>query len=204
MTGFYVVLSQDNVTVATGYSPAQFTVNDGQTYAVEVDDYSSYYFQYWADTGSVNVNRTFTTASNLSLTAVMCDGPPGTCADPTPADGITVFAHRIPASYWAPCFATACSAGTGPGATMFFELIDSSGNVVQTAYADERGYTFTGLTPGATYHVQADNCNLCHGSTHDVVFQYWGNDTSTANPIAATVGTNLDAWFSCTNGCSGG
>ena len=203
-TGFYVVLSQNNVTVATGYSPAQFTVNDGQTYVVGVDDYSPYYFQYWQDTGSVNSNSTLATSSNLSLTAVMCDGPPGTCTDPTPADGITVYAHRISASYWAPCFATACSAGTGPGATMFFELLDSSGNVVQTGYANEQGYTFTGLTPGASYYVYAEDCDLCHGSTHDVVFDYWGDDTSTTNPIAATVGTSLDAWFSCTNGCSGG
>ena len=203
MTGFYTVLYQNGAGIASGYTPATFTLNDGQTYSVQVDGYGSYYFQFWAGSGSVNGNETVVPNGDLSMTAVLCNGPPGTCADATPVNGITVYAHRIPASYWAPCFATACSAGTGPGATMFFQLYDSSGNLLQSAYADEAGYTFTGLTPGVTYYVWADNCNLCHGSTHDVVFQYWGAHTSTANPIAATVGSNLDAWYSCTNGCSG-
>ncbi len=133
----------------------------------------------------------------------MCDGPPGTCPNPTP-DGITVYANRIPASYWAPCFALACSAGTGPDASMYFALYDSSGNQIQGGYASEQGYTFTGLNPNTIYYVLPENCNVCHGSTHDVVFQYWGDNSSTTTPIAATVGTNLEAWFSCTNNCSGG
>jgi len=118
--------------------------------------------------------------------------------------GITVYAHRIPASYWDPCFATECSAGTGPGASMYFELWDSSGNFVQSGYADENGYTFSGLNAGTTYNVYPADCGGCHGSTHDVVFQYWGDDHSTVRPRAATVGASLDAWYSCTNGCGGG
>ncbi len=208
ITGFYTVLYQNDSSgnaevVATGYTPAQFTLENGATYWVQVSDYGSYYFQYWSDTGSVNANRTLTGSASLSLTAVMCDGPPGTCADPTPANGITVYAHRIPASYWDPCFATACSAGTGPGATMFFDLTDSSGNVLQTAYADEGGHTFTGLTPGVTYYVYPEDCDMCHGSLHDVVFDHWGGG-STVRPLAATVGSSLDAWYSCTNQCAGG
>lgn len=202
LTGFYAVLSHDGATVATGYTPVSFKVDDGQAYAVEVEGYGGYYFQYWANTGSVDPSMTLTAGGDLSVTAVMCDGPPGTCPDATPVDGISVYAHRIPASYWAPCFATSCSAGKGPGASMFFQLYDSSGNLLQSAYADEGGYTFTGLTPGATYYVLADNCDLCHGSVHDVVFRYWGNDSSTANPMAASVGADLDAWFSCTNECA--
>jgi hypothetical protein len=202
ITGFYTVLYQNGTIVSTGYSPAQFTVSNGQVYTVEVDGYGSYYFQYWLDTASVNIDRNVTTSANLSITAVMCNGPPGTCPDPIPKYGITVYAHRIPASYWDPCFATACSAGTGPGAAMYFELYDSSGTLIQTGYANEQGYTFSGLNPNATYYVYPDDCNLCHGSTHNVVFQYWGANSSTARPIAATVGTSLDAWYSCTNGCN--
>jgi hypothetical protein len=115
--------------------------------------------------------------------------------------GITVSANRIQASYWDPCFATTCSAGTGPGTTMYFVLYDSSGNVVQTGFADEHGYTFSGLNPSATYYVYPDDCNACHGSMHDVVFQRWG-DGGTVRPIAATVGSSLDAWYSCTNNCA--
>jgi len=119
-----------------------------------------------------------------------------------PPAGITVYASRIPANYWAPCFATACSAGTGPGAKMYMSLYDSGGNFIQFGYADEQGYTFTGLTPGATYYVYADDCNMCHGSLHNVVFQYWA-DGSTTRPRAVTVGSSLDAWYSCTADCTG-
>lgn len=201
VTGFYTVLTQSGNVVATGFSPVQFNVNSGQTYSVQVQNYNTDYFQYWQDTGSVSAIRSVTTSTSLSLTAIFCNGPPGTCPDPTPTNGITVYVHRIPASYWAPCFALACSAGTGPGASMYVVLYDSSGNVVQTAFANEQGYTFLGLNSSATYYVYPTDCDLCHGSTHDVVFTYWGDNSSTFRPIAATAGTSLDAWYSCTNGC---
>jgi len=114
--------------------------------------------------------------------------------------GITVYAHRIPADYWEPCFAANCTAGTGPGTTMYFELHDSSGNLVQDGFADESGYTFSGLNASATYYVYATDCQSCHGSLHDVVFQHWG-DNSTVMPIAAMAGASLDASYSCTNNC---
>ena len=119
------------------------------------------------------------------------------------SDTITVFAHRIPASYWSPCFATECSAGTGPGASMYFALLDSSGNTIREGFADEHGLTFTGLNQTATYYVYPADCNLCHASFHDVVFEYWGDNQSTVRPRAATTGTDLHAWYSCTNSCGG-
>lgn len=118
--------------------------------------------------------------------------------------GITVYAHRIPASYWDPCFAATCSAGTGADAAMFVTLLDSSNNVVQTGFANEDGYTFLGLNSNSTYYVYPADCSSCHGSTHDVIFQYWGDDHSTVRPRAATVGANLHEWYSCTNNCAGG
>ena len=85
---------------------------------------------------------------------------------------------------------------------MYIILYNSSGNIVQTGFVNEQGYTFTGLTPGATYYVYPTDCDSCHNSTHDVVFTYWGNN-STVRPIAITAGESLDAWYSCTNGCRG-
>lgn len=85
---------------------------------------------------------------------------------------------------------------------MFFALSYSNGTLVSTGFASEDGYTFTGLTPGATYILQADDCDSCHGSTHDVLFNHWG-DGSTTDPIQLVAGSALDAWFNCTNGCGG-
>ncbi|HEV2192886.1 MAG TPA: fibronectin type III domain-containing protein, partial [Nitrosopumilaceae archaeon] len=138
-----------------------------------------------------------------TINSVGTSQPSNTASTTTtaPSTGITVYAHRIPASYWDPCFATKCSAGTGPGASMYFGLYDSSWKIVQSGFADENGYTFSGLNASATYYVYPADCNMCHVSNHDVVFQYWGDNHSTVRPRAATVGASLDAWYSCTNGC---
>jgi len=202
-TGLYTALYQNGNVVATGFTPAQFKVNNGEMYSVEVQNSNTSYFHYWQDTGSVTSLRNVTTTTDLSLYAIVCNGPPGTCPNPTPVNGITVYANRIPAGYWAACFALACSLGTGPGASMELSLYNSSDIIVQTALVNEQGYTFLGLNSSATYYVYPQNCDLCHGSTHDVLFDYWGNDSSSAVPIAATVGTSLEAWYNCTNGCGG-
>jgi hypothetical protein len=86
---------------------------------------------------------------------------------------------------------------------MWVALYDSAGGVVQTGFANENGLTFTGLSPGATYYVYPSDCDSCHGSTHDVLFSYWGDSNSTARPMAVIAGTSLDAWYICTNGCGG-
>ena len=139
------------------------------------------------------------TGSLVVLMAVMPGIIPAEAANGT----ITVYAHRIRASYWDPCFATSCKAGSGPGATMYFEVFNSAGNLVRTGYADEHGHTFTGLNSGVTYYVYPDDCDSCHGSNHNVVFRHWGDGT-TDRPRPAHVGARLNAWFACTNGCAGG
>ncbi len=39
INGYYTVLSQSGNAVATGFTPATFTLNAGQSYVVQVDDY---------------------------------------------------------------------------------------------------------------------------------------------------------------------
>lgn len=217
VSGFYTVLYTAGGVAATGFTPATFTVNNGQAYTVEPQDYGTVHFQKWKDTGSTTRDRTFSTTTSESLTAVYCDSSnPSSC---TPGGGgsgtITIYDHRIPASYWANCFASTCKnplAGpgtyTGPGASMWVALYDAYGNVVGTGFSNENGLTFSGLAVGATYYLNPQNCHLCHGSTHDVIFSYWGdaNGTSigTTNPLAVVVqssGQSFNAWYSCTNGC---
>ena len=99
---------------------------------------------------------------------------------------IVYHAHRIASPDWAPCFATTCDAGTGPGAAMYFVVYNSTGAMVADGFADETGTQITGLTIGSTYYIYPTDCNLCHNSTHNVVFDHWG-DGSTDRPKAFVV-----------------
>ncbi|HVB12596.1 MAG TPA: hypothetical protein VNE86_05635, partial [Nitrososphaerales archaeon] len=51
------------------------------------------------------------------------------------------------------------------------------------------------LNPHSLYYVLADSCNFCHGSTHNVTFTYWDNSSTKTNPMLATVGSSLNAWY---------
>jgi len=172
LTGISVMLQQNSTQiVATGSTPASFAVTSGETYLITVEDYTNAYFYQWSDGVCSSSRSVLATSSQTILTAIYTTSPetPPSCS-PSSSSGITVSAHRIPASYWAPCFAFSCSAGTGPGTTMYFVLYDSNGNIVATAFADENGYTFTGLNPGSTYYVYPAYCDSFHNSTHDVLF----------------------------------
>lgn len=57
--------------------------------------------------------------------------------------------------------------------------------------------------PGTTYYVYPADCDLCHGSTHNMLFQHWDSGSNSVRPLAVVVGSSLDAWYSCTNGCGG-
>ncbi|GEM_PF-1739948 len=165
-------------------------------------------------TGVASTTYTDTTVSNgntyyyyvEAVNAVGASQPSGE-ASATPTTSTTsntdiwYYAHRIPASYWDPCFATTCSAGVGEGTTMYVELWDAAGNVLASGYADENGWDFSGLNPSTTYYVYPYDCDSCHGSSHNVVFEYWGDNHSSARPRATLPGVKLDGWYSCTNGC---
>jgi hypothetical protein len=199
ITGNGVTLWQNGTQINSCLSPCSFTVNNGQTYQVGAASDVGKTFTHWQNDGSTGFEtvKVPTTSATISLTAVYTAGSGGGSGT------ITVYDHRVPASYWAPCFATMCSAGTGPGASMWVALYDSHGNVVATGFADENGHTFSGLSPGSTYLVYPADCNSCHGSTHDVLFDHWGNG-STTRPLAVVAnGSAVDAWYVCTNGCGG-
>ncbi len=193
--------SSNGGSAITGYNVYRGTTAGGESSVPVATVTTSTY----ADTGLTNGQTYYYTvkAVNSAGTSAASNEASAT-PSASIASTITVYAHRIPAPYWDPCFAITCSAGTGPGASMWIALYNSVGGFIEGGFADENGFNFTGLNPTATYYVYPTDCDSCHGSTHDVIFQYWGDNNSTVRPRAATVGASLDAWYSCTNNCSGG
>ena len=88
---------------------------------------------------------------------------------------------------------------------MWVVLYNAAGTVVATGFSNENGLTFTGLIPNTTYYLYPADCDQCHGSTHDVLFAHWdSNNKTTTRPLPVMAnGTFVDAWYTCTNGCSG-
>jgi hypothetical protein len=107
-------------------------------------------------------------------------------------------AHRVADPAWAACFALTCDAGTGPGASMYFVVYNSSGTIIANGFADETGTVIKGLSVGSTYYVYPTDCNLCHNSTHNVVFDHWADDGSSERPRGFAVSStqqNADAYY---------
>jgi hypothetical protein len=224
LTGYYVtLLNASGNKLETGFTPATFKTTSGTAYGIQASGFGQCIFAKWSD-GVVNNPRSFTaTGAGISFTAIYnCGGSSGSgggAGSIITGEGgagpgtITIYDHRIPAYYWADCFAENCTnplsscdtACTGPGAAMWVILYDAAGNVVATGFSNENGLTFTGLNPSTTYYLYPSDCDLCHGSTHDVLFSHWGaNNATTTRPLAVVAnGSYVDAWYTCTNGCGG-
>jgi hypothetical protein len=88
ITGYWVdVTTSGGAGVASGFTPAQFTLSPG-SYIVSVGDYGGYTFNHWTDgiktrSHPVTINAT----GSLALTAVYC--PPGGCG------GSNIVVHSI-------------------------------------------------------------------------------------------------------------
>jgi hypothetical protein len=211
INGYWTAVSQGGTTVKSGFTPFTASLPAG-TYDVSVGDYGGYYFNHWADGANTRDRSVAVTSSPITLTAVYStvssssggtgSVPSGTTPlgdgtgpSPTGPSSITVYAKRIPSSYWAPCFALTCSTGTGPGAAMYVALEDASGNVIASGFADENGYTFNGLNPSAQYYLgYPSDCDYCHNDPHNVVFSHW-QDGSSIRPREVSAGQSLTAYY---------
>jgi hypothetical protein len=212
ITGLYIALLEGGSVTATGLTTADFMVGAGASYGVQADSYGNCTFSNWSD-GVRGNPRSFTAANGTTAFTAVYDCGGGVAEGGAGPGTITVYDHRIAAPYWAACFASSCTNQgaachafcTGPGAAMWVVLYNSSGGVVATGFSNENGLTFSGLNPSATYYLYPSDCDQCHGSTHDVLFAYWGNNSTTTRPLAVMAnGTYMDAWYTCTNECSGG
>jgi hypothetical protein len=73
ISGYYSTLWQNGVQLQSCFSQCSFTVNNGQTYQVEVSGYGSESFSHWSD-GTATAFHTIATSSSggtISLTAVL-------------------------------------------------------------------------------------------------------------------------------------
>jgi hypothetical protein len=135
ISGFYTVVYQSGNLVASGFSPAGFTLDNGQSYTVQVDDYGSCHFDHWADTGSTSASRAFSIEGNTQVTAVYnCSGtsPSSVTINSVDQTGAAIFGY-------------------------YTAISDSSGNVLASGFTTK---TFS-TTSGATYSVIAGSYGSC-------------------------------------------
>jgi len=118
----------------------------------------------------------------LAISSVALAASTGTIVVGDGQGSMVYRAHRVADATWASCFATTCDVGTGPGASMYFVVYNSSGDIIANGFADETGTTIKGLSIGSTYYVYPTDCDLCHNSTHNVVFDHWADDGSSERP----------------------
>jgi hypothetical protein len=67
--GMFVTLSTNRQSVSTDYVPTAFTLNNYQTYSVQVYDYGKYTFDHWTD-GSTSRVRTLSITRDTQIMAV--------------------------------------------------------------------------------------------------------------------------------------
>jgi hypothetical protein len=75
VTGFWTKLAQNGQTVATGFTPVQFTLAPGQQYTFTVSNYGQWVFDHWADNGSTNPARTMSIMQATTITALYRNAP---------------------------------------------------------------------------------------------------------------------------------
>jgi hypothetical protein len=134
-SGFYTVIYQSGNLVGSGFSPAAFTLTNGQSYTVQVDDYGSCHFDHWADTGSTSASRAISIQGNTQITAVYnCSGASSSSVTINSVDqtGTAIFGY-------------------------YTAISDSSGNVLASGFTTK---TFS-TTSGATYSIVADGYGSC-------------------------------------------
>jgi len=83
LTGYWVVVSQNGVTVNSGFSTAEFTLAPGD-YQVATGEFGGLFFNQWSDgTITREITITITTTNTVSLTAIYSTIPQGTILGPS-------------------------------------------------------------------------------------------------------------------------
>lgn len=160
ITGLYTTLSQSGNLISSGFTPASFTIGDGQTYTVSVSDYGSHYFDHWQDTGDTSRSRSVTTSGGefVTYTAVYRDTP----LPPPPAGQYALAVSSVDMS--------------GNPLTGLYTTLSQDGSVVSSGFTT---VSFN-LNGGQTYQIAVSNYN-------NIVFDHWQDDGSTSNIRTVTM-----------------
>lgn len=172
INGYWTVLSQGGSTVETGFSPAAFTLDNGENYVVSVADYGQYVFDYWEDTGSTARDRSISISSDAAITAVYRN----VNESPTPPDEEEEDGDTTPGGQSAMTVRTIDSGSNSEISGYYTILYDDNGAVLETEFSPA---TFD-VTSEQTYTVEVQD----YGSYY---FNYWqDNDTDRDRTITAT------------------
>jgi hypothetical protein len=184
--GFWNVLyDSTGKTLATGYTPSSYTLNNGQSYSVEADSYASCNFARWQDTGSTNYLRSITVTGNTNLVAVyICGTSSTTTTSSTSTASTSTTTSSTTHSSTTTKTSTSSSSGTkvtikvrsstlaGVQFSGMWTTVQSSGKSLAMGYTT---LSFNGLS-GNTYTV-------CVANYQTTTFSHW-SDGST-NPCKA-------------------
>lgn len=155
LLGFYTELyAQNGTQLDAGYTPYNFTLDDGKSYTVHVEDYGKYRFSHWADTGSTNATRSVSLISDSAITAVYMTSP-------NPPYNLTASlssSTQINLSWNAPTI-DGGSPVTGYKINRSSDGGSTWTTVVKNTGSTATSYTDSGLTPDTKYmyHVFAIN-----------------------------------------------
>ncbi|MDC8453561.1 MAG: fibronectin type III domain-containing protein, partial [Candidatus Nitrosotalea sp.] len=153
--GYYTELYQNGNLVDSGYTPYTFTLNNGQTYTVDVVDYGKYEFDHWLDTGSVSANRVMSISSNTQITAVYKTVP----QFPTGLTATVASSTQINLSWSAPT-----DNGGSPITGYTIERSSDSGTTWSTISSNTRStattFSDTSLVPNTTYTYRVSAINV--------------------------------------------
>jgi len=179
ISGYYAVLTLGGSVASTGFTPASFSLVNGQSYAIQVDNFGVCQFNHWADTGSTSAYRAISINGAMQVTAV----------------------------YGCATVSTGSTGGTSSGSSVTINSVDQSGNAISgyTALHDLSANTVaTGFTTatfattaGSAYSLQVDGFGSC-------TFSSWSGGGS-SNPMTFTAkagALSLTAAYNCSGGGS--
>jgi hypothetical protein len=166
--GYFNVFYGSGQRVANGFTPATFTLNDGENYTLQLQNYGSYVFDHWADTGSLNQTRIISISQNTAITAVYRNifSPP-----PANHSEILVTTEFANGSLITGLYITIFQNGSQiqSGFSTYSFIVDNN-EAYQINVADYGNYTFSHWSDGSTDRLASVTTG--NDTTSDLVVVY--------------------------------